>query len=43
MAKTNPNFIKNKKNNLIPIGFESGFTKSYLKDIKQLLIKKPKV
>ena len=43
MSKTNPNFIKNKKNNLIPIGFESGFTKSYLKDIKQLLVKKPRI
>jgi len=35
LAKTNPNFIKSKKQTLIPIGFDGGYTKIYLRDTKQ--------
>jgi len=40
LAKTNPNFTKSKKQTIVPIGFESGFTRNYLKEVKQFVSKK---
>lgn len=34
LIKLNPNFSRSKKQTLIPIGFEPGFTKYYLQEIK---------
>jgi hypothetical protein len=31
LSKINPNFTKAKKQALVPVGFDSGFTKNYLK------------
>ena len=36
LAKVNPNFTKSKKQTIIPIGFEPGFMKNYLRDSKKL-------
>ena len=40
LANSNPNYLKFKKQTVVPIGFEPGFTKKYLKEIKFLLKKK---
>ncbi len=40
LVNSNPNYLKFKKQTIIPIGFESGFTRKYLKEIKFLLKKK---
>lgn len=40
LSKVNPNFTKSKKQVIIPIGFEAGFTKNYLKDLKYKVTKK---
>jgi hypothetical protein len=34
LVKINPNFSSSKKQNVISIGFEPGFTKYYLQEIK---------
>ena len=34
LARSNPNFLKSKKQTVIPIGFEADFTKKYLKEVK---------
>ena len=40
LASLNPNFIKAKKQKLIPIGFEPGYSKFYLQEVKQYNKKK---
>ncbi len=40
LANVNPNFTKAKKQVIIPVGFDNGFTKTYLKEIKQQFTKK---
>jgi hypothetical protein len=35
LSKVNPNFTKSKKQVIIPIGFENGFMKNYLKNSKK--------
>lgn len=37
LVKINPNFVKIKKKKVAPIGFEPGFTKFYLKEMKKYL------
>ena len=37
LAKINPNFVKIKKKQVAPLGFEPGFTKFYLKEMKKYL------
>lgn len=38
LAKSNPNFLKSKKQTIIPIGFEPDFTKKYLLETKQEIV-----
>jgi hypothetical protein len=42
LAKANPNFLKSKKQTIIPIGFEPDFTKKVLKHVRYLAKKKKK-
>ena len=40
LIKLNPNFLRSKKQVLIPIGFEPGYSKYYLKELKFAISKK---
>ena len=40
LASVNPNFTKSKKQLIMPVGFEHGFTKNYLKSFKKQKTKK---
>ena len=42
LVRINPNFVKIKKKQVAPLGFEPGFTKFYLKEMKKYLKQQPR-